>query len=67
LEFLGISFLCNEDWVTTVLQQQPDILLLPAASLARLPEGSIIGLTLYVQFCAPGDGRKNSSETCSAS
>ena len=34
-------------------------LLLPAASLARLAAGSTIGLTLYVQFWAPDDGRKN--------
>jgi len=34
-------------------------LLLPAASLARLAAGSSIGVTLYVQFWAPDDGRKN--------
>jgi len=34
-------------------------ILLPAASLARLAAGSSIGLTLYVQFWAPDDGRKN--------
>ena len=34
-------------------------LLLPAASLARLAAGSSNGLTLYVQFWAPDDGRKN--------
>jgi len=33
-------------------------LLLPAANLARLAAGSSNGLTLYVQFCDPGDGRK---------
>ena len=33
-------------------------LLLPAASLARLAAGSSNGLTLYVQFWAPDDGRK---------
>ena len=33
-------------------------LLLPAASLVRLAAGSSIGLTLYVQFWAPDDGRK---------
>jgi len=33
------------------------LLLLPAASLARLAAGSSNGL--YVQFCAPDDGRKN--------
>ena len=32
-------------------------LLLPAATLARLAAGSSNGL--YVQFCAPDDGRKN--------
>ena len=38
------------------------MLLLPAASLARLVADSSIGLTcltLYVQFCAPDDGRKS--------
>ena len=38
-------------------------IVLPAASLARLAAGSTIGLTkyltLYVQFWAPDDGRKN--------
>jgi len=34
-------------------------LLLPAASLARLAAGSSNGLTLYVQFWAPDDGRKD--------
>ena len=34
-------------------------ILLPAASLARLAAGSSNNLTLYVQFCAPDDERKN--------
>jgi len=34
-------------------------LLLLAASLDRLAASSSIGLTLYVQFGAPDDGRKN--------
>ena len=34
-------------------------LLLPAAILFRLVAGSSIGLTLYVQFWAPDDWRKN--------
>ena len=34
-------------------------ILLPAASLARLAAGSSNGLTLYVQFWAPDDGRKD--------
>ena len=32
---------------------------LPAASLARLAAGSSKCLRLYVQFCAPDDGRTN--------
>ena len=32
-----------------------------------LAAGSSNGLTLYVQFCAPDDGRKKHSETCRAS
>jgi len=35
------------------------LLLLPAASLARLVAGSSNGLTQYVQFWAPDDRRKN--------
>jgi len=48
-------------WFSSLrLQRQVFVrpILLPAASLARLTAGSSIGLTLYVQFWAPDDGRK---------
>ena len=35
--------------------------------LARLAAGSSIGLTLYVQFWSPDDGRNKPSETCTVS